>query len=384
MKKSYVIASTLALAITLWMFAGRFTAPPVNQTPGDAEATHESISSQMSVEVRVSSASQVTRHIVSQGQVEPNRTVTVRAETTGRIAEVVARKGQRVRAGDVLVRLEMNDRVEQRQKVEALVQEKQRAYESARQLGKKGLQAERLIDESYSGLRAAQAELAEIRVEIDSTVIRAPFDGILDTRSVELGDYVAVNGEVAVIVDNDPLIVSAHIAQQDIGRFALGESADVTFATGQQRQGEVRFIAPRADAATRTFRVEVEIPNPDSELPSGTSAEARIPTGEVTAHFISPALLSLNDTGEVGVKTVSDGDLVKFHPVVIVLAEAQGIWVTGLPEQAHIITVGQGFVRQGEAVSVVVAEDEKESSALAQHLALPLADGGLPAAGVEL
>ena len=384
MKKSYLIAAALTLAITGWMLAGRFALTPGSETAKEVHATDETAPSLISVEVRVSNASQVARHIVAQGQVEPNREVTIRAETKGRVKEVVARKGRAVLTGDLLVRLEMNDRLAREQKAEALVQEKQRAYDSARQLGKKGLQAERVVDESYSALRSAQADLAEIRLEITNTVMRAPFNGILAERAVEVGDYVEINGEVATIVDNNPLVVSAHIAQQNIGQFTLGDIADVSFATGQQRKGKVRFIAPRADDSTRTFRVEIEISNPNSRIPSGTSAEARIPTGEVTAHFISPALLSLNETGQVGIKSVNDNGSVEFHPATIVLAEAQGIWVSGLPEQTRIITVGQGFVRAGESVSVVARAEDNRSSALVQQHVIPATDDSKRAAGIAL
>lgn len=276
MPKSIIISVTLTLAIILWMLSGRFLVP----TTAVEKAGPPAQAATMSVEIRPSHASQIPLRIVVQGQGEPNREVTVRAETEGRVEEVVAIEGRPVSAGDVLVRLDMGDRIAHLHKTEAEVAEKQRAYDSVRQLGKKGLTAERLVDEAYSALRIAQAELAEIRQEIGQTTIVAPFDGILAARRVEVGDYVAVNGEVATIVDNNPLVVSAHIAQQDIGRFDLDTLVDVTFATGRQHQGHVRFIAPRADSATRTFRVEIEIANPDSRLPSGTSAEARIPAGE--------------------------------------------------------------------------------------------------------
>lgn len=384
MTKSIIISVSLTLAIILWMLSGYLVAPTNDVITVSPSAETESAATAMTVEIRPSVSSQVALHIVAQGQVEPNREVSVRAETEGRVAEIIAVEGQPVHTGDVLVRLEPGDRLVRLQKAEALIQEKQRAYDSVRQLGKQGLQAERLVDESYSALRIAQADLAEIRQEIGHTTIVAPFDGILALRTVEIGDYLAVNGEVATIVDNNPLVVSAHIAQQSIGRFGLDALADVTLATGQQRQGRVRFIAPRADSATRTFRVEIEIPNPDSRLPSGTSAEAHIPAGEATAHLVSPALLSLNDTGQIGIKTVSNDNIVEFHPTTIVLAEPQGVWVSGLPEQVRIITVGQGFVRQGEAVNVVVQADRKTSSALVQHSVLPMSEDRRRSDGVAL
>lgn len=357
MNKSYLIAAALALAVTLWMVAGHFTGTPRQEEAVEAESSQAP--EPMTVEVRIQQAKRIPRYIVAQGQSEPNRVVTIRAETVGRIAEVVAQEGRPVKAGDVLVRIEQNDREARLKQAQALVRERERAYEGANRLGEKGYQSQRLLDEAFSELQSARAELEEIRLEIANTTIRAPFDGILEQRRVELGDYVAVNGEVATIVDNDPLIVSAQIAQQDIGKIALGDVAAVTFATGQSGEGRVRLIAPRAEASTRTFRVELEVPNPESRIFSGTSAEARLPTGTVLAHFLSPAMLTLNDAGELGVKTVTETDTVAFHPVSVVLSESNGLWVAGLPDEARIITVGQGFVREGEPVSVFLADESR-------------------------
>ncbi len=78
--------------------------------------------------------------------------------------------------------------------------------------------------------------------------------------------------------------------------------------------------------------------------------------GAVEAHLVSPAILALGDDGRLGVKTVEAENTVAFHPVEVVQAEAQGVWVRGLPDEARIVTLGQGFVRQGETVRVAEAE----------------------------
>jgi hypothetical protein len=256
MNRSYLIATALALGITAWMLAGYLVTEPANEAASESQPSVQP-PELMAVEVSVQKARQVTRHIVAQGQVEPNRTVTVRAEAAGKIAEVVTEEGRAVQADDVLVHVELDDRQIRLNKAEALVREWQRAHEGADRLGEKGYQSQRLIDETYSELQSAQAELEEIRLEFARTTIRAPFDGILETRRIELGDYVAVNGEIATIVDNDPLVVAVQIAQQKIEDIALGDVAAVAFAMGQEGEGLVRYIAPRAEEATRTFRVEI-------------------------------------------------------------------------------------------------------------------------------
>ncbi len=101
------------------------------------------------------------------------------------------------------------------------------------------------------------------------------------------------------------------------------------------------------------------MPNPEGELPSGVTSEIRIPIKAEKAHFLSPALLSLNDEGVFGVKLVNDDGIVEFHPARIVKSVAAGVWLSGLPDTVRLITVGQGFVRQGDRVKAVPEESIK-------------------------
>ncbi len=357
MNKSYLIAAMFALALAAWVLGGYFLRTWDAQP--DRAAPVADAAPPMTVSVRTQQAKSIAQVIVAQGQSEPNRTVTIRAETMGQVAEILADEGSTVAAGDIIVRLEPNDRKARIDRARARVQEQQSAYEASQALGKKGYQSQRQADQTFSSLQTAKAELEEALIEFDRLEIRAPFEGEVLSCPMELGAYVDVNGEVATIVDNDPLVVSLQIPQQDITDLAVGQSASLTFATGQKREGKIRYIAARADEGTRTFRIEVELSNADGSVPSGISAEARIPTGSVMAHFVSPASLSLNDEGKLGVKTVDEDDRVVFHEATIVMSDTSGAWVTGLPPRARVITLGHGYVQIGEKVQV--AEEQGAS-----------------------
>ena len=119
----------------------------------------------------------------------------------------------------------------------------------------------------------------------------------------------------------------------------------------------MRYVAPVASDTTRTFRVELAIPNPQGLLRAGMTAEVRLPAGEINAHRMTPALLTLDDDGNVGVKTVDEKNRVVFFPVEVVVSDSNGVWVTGLPDNARVITVGQGFVAPGETVNPVPASN---------------------------
>ncbi len=368
MNKSYVIAALLTLGIAAWVLGGYAMKSASKETP-DEPAVAKAVAP-VTVSVRTQEAKPVEQFIVAQGQAEPNRTVTIRAETKGQISEILADEGASVAAGDVIVRLEANDRKAMLLRAEARVREQQSAYEASESLGKKGYQTQRQADQIFSSLQTARAELEEARIELERIEIKAPFEGVVLSSPMELGAYVDVNGEVATIVDNDPLVVSIRIPQQDVSALKLGQPANVTFATGQQRDGKIRYIAARADEDTRTFRVEVELPNPNGEIPSGISAEAKVPTGTVMAHFVSPAALSLNDEGKLGIKTVDEHNKVTFHTASIVLSDVDGAWITGLPPQARIITLGHGFVQIGEEVQVAEEQGQADPDGSREAAAL--------------
>ena len=180
---------------------------------------------------------------------------------------------------------------------------------------------------------------------------RGAWGGRLAGRGISAGECIKSGGGVARLVDNTPLTIRVQIPQQWLKDIALGQKAEVSFITGTTARGEVTFLSSSASAETRTFAAEIEVANADGAIPAGLSARVRIPTGEPQAHFVSPAILSLNTDGTLGVKTVDSENKVVFNKIAIVRAQTDGIWIAGLPEEARIITIGQGFVNHGETVN---------------------------------
>ena len=125
-----------------------------------------------------------------------------------------------------------------------------------------------------------------------------------------------------------------------------------------QTSSVLTFVGTSAAAETRTFLAEIEVNNDDAAIPAGISAEVTIPTGETTAHFLSPSIVSLDTNGTLGVKTVDEDNVVKFYPIDVVKAQLDGIWVTGIPDKADVITVGQGYVNAGETVAPSAGVDQ--------------------------
>ncbi|MEE4121050.1 MAG: efflux RND transporter periplasmic adaptor subunit [Paracoccaceae bacterium] len=347
--RSRWVALALVALIVAWMASGLLL--PAGD--GEVEAPGESGSAEsVAVAVRESTAESVTRTLRAEGQARPDRETAVTAEATGEIAELPVRRGQEVAVGALIARIAPGRREAELARAEADLARARRDFDNAEALLDRGAGTVDRLAETRAALAAAEARLAAAREAIDDLDIRAPFAGRVEELEIELGEVVRAGATVARIVDLSPLSVRIRLPQTAVGAVQEGQPAEVTFIGGTVRQGTVVFVGARADEATRTFEAEVEVPNDEATIPAGISASVRLPVGEEAGHFVSPAVLSLDAAGRLGVKTVDDESIVHFHEIEIVRAQSDGVWVSGLPERARIVTVGQGYVGEGEHVIV--------------------------------
>lgn len=345
------IAAFLVVAIVGWMGSG-FVIPSQDTDPVVARAVPEPVA----VAVTTSTAEIVTQFYQAEGQALPDRDTMLRAEISGDIAEVFVSKGQDVEAGTVIARFDPTNNNAAINRATEELASAQREFDNAEQLLERGVSTADRVALARAALASAQAELTEVEQDRMSLTITAPFAGRVETLDLDEGEYVSAGTDVGRLVDITPLTVAIQVPQQSLTRLAVGQSATVKFITGEEREGIVTFVGTSAASETRTFLAEVEVANDDGAIPAGISAEVVIPTGEALAHFLSPSIVSLNTEGTLGVKTVNGGDVVEFFPIEVVRAQIDGIWVTGLPDQVDIITVGQGYVNEDEVVAPSAGE----------------------------
>jgi multidrug efflux system membrane fusion protein len=353
MKRSIIFAVVLAVAATLWVASGQLPGsgaePEVQKPPADLAT----LSQVPLVRVRASTARQHAVIDLLRGRTEANRLVEIKSETDARIVELAVDDGTRVGTGDIIAKLAPGDRPAHLAEAKALLAQRKIEFEAARKLSEKGFRAETQLAASEAALEAAEAAVKVAEVELSYTTIRAPFDGVIDRRLIELGDFVDRGEPIARLVDLDPLLIVTQVNERDVQSLTLGAPGKARLMGGLAAEGRVRHISSVADEATRTFRVELEVSNPDGSIADGMTAEIALPLRQTPAHLVSPSVLTLSDSGEIGVKTVGADDRVAFHPVKIVDSDSEGMWVTGLPETVTLITVGQEYVAPGDEVRTI-------------------------------
>jgi multidrug efflux pump subunit AcrA (membrane-fusion protein) len=290
-KQTYKTAAILASFLAIWMVSGSMIEEE------NFEKNTSKLDTLSSVTIVNSKATNKSKILKSSGFTEADKFVQVRAEVSGRLIARPAQQGDYVEEGDLICQL-------------------------------------------YIAGREAYPKIV------------APFSGYLETLRVEEGDFLNTGAVCAALIDPDPMLIVADIAEKDIAQVELGSEASAKLISGRYISGEVTFIASSADKNTRTFRVEISVDNKDRTIRDGVSAEIYIKGKQEAAHKISPAILSLNDQGKLGVRTVTADNRVEFKEINILEDTNSGMWVSGLGEEARIITLGQEYVFQGQTVNV--------------------------------
>jgi multidrug efflux system membrane fusion protein len=361
--KSWLLSGGIVIAVALWLISGQATESNEPEISG-GDVSAETVATKGAVRVRTQAAESVKRTITVNGKTAPARMVELSAETDGRIEAIGADRGANVERGGIIVRLDERDRKARLAQAEATVKQREVEYEGRLKLKSESYVSEAQLQEAVALLEAAKAELKRAELDLEYMNIRAPFPGALQSRVVEVGDFLKRGDPIAMFVDNRRIIVSANLSEFDARYVDVGDAAEASLATGETVRGLIRYVAPVADEATRTFGVELEIDNSDGALRIGGTAELRIPAEDVLAHRISPSLLTLDEAGSVGVKIVNENGVVEFVVADIALSSSDSVWLTGLPQQATIITVGQGYVANGSLVDAVPEGDIKTTVAI--------------------
>jgi len=237
---------------------------------------------------------------------------------------------------------------------EAAVKSAEAAISSA----EAGLKAAKAgMDNIGASIQSAEAGVASAEGEIDKLTLRAPFEGLLESDTAELGSLMQQGSLCGTIIQLDPIKMIGFVPEADVNRIKEGVRAGARMIDGQQVFGTVSYLSRSADQTTRTFLVEITVPNADLKIRDGQTADILIEADGAAAHLLPQSSLTLNDDGDLGVRTIVEGRS-KFVKVRVLRDTVDGIWLAGLPENAEIILVGQEYTTDG---TPVVAQYEETS-----------------------
>ena len=330
---------------------------------------------------------QIDSAVILRGQTEAAREVHVRAETSGQVISEPLRKGTFVKKYQVLCRLdpgtkksilananaklaEAKARIPETQarldEAESRLDEAKINFNGAKRLAQDGYATETRVAATQAAVRSTEADVASARVgfkatrariesaeaavagankEIERLVLRAPFSGLLEIDTTEIGSLLQHGSLCATIIQLNPIKLVGFVAEVDMPRVKVGANAKAELLAGHTVYGKVTFLSRSADKSTRTFRVDVEVQNHDFSISDGQTADIMISAESKMAHLVPQSALTLNDEGYLGVRIITTNRTAQFVKVKMLIDTAKGVWLTGLPERADIIVVGQEYVK---------------------------------------
>ncbi|MVO14875.1 efflux RND transporter periplasmic adaptor subunit [Parasedimentitalea huanghaiensis] len=362
------------------------------------ESSTEVAENRIGVVVLRSESRALDSAVILRGQTQAARQVEVRAETSATVISEPLRKGAQVKTGDLLCQLapgtrqaamleaqarlsEARSRVPEAEarleEARARLKEAQINNNASRKLSEGGYvsdtrlaatqaaeraaiagiaSAETGLQTTSAGIESAVAAVAAAQTEIDRLNITAPFDGLLESDTAELGSLMQPGSLCATVIQLDTIKVVGFVPETEVNRIQVGALARAELAAGQLVQGEVTFLSRSADPSTRTFEVQVTVSNANLSIRDGQTADIAISAPGDRAHKLPQSSLTLNNEGQLGVRVVNHNQVVVFYPVKLLRDEADGVWISGLPEVADVIVVGQDFVVDGVPVTPTYRE----------------------------
>ncbi len=413
MKKSIFIASFILLLVVGWIGSGQFSNNVIakddnTEAASETETSYSNNSGNdkseeltFSVETKVFNSKLIDQSIELQGQTIHNKKIDVKSETSGNIDSIEFSRGDKVSQNSEMITISLEDRNEkllsaekdlERLSKELILNEKNRdnllrqnierielyeiEYASAKQLIDKGLSSKSKLSLASFNLANAKADkedikikfestlanleaqisnvksvLKNIKLDIDKTSIKAPFDGIISEKMVEETEFISVGTPLFTIIDLDPIKIEGYLSEFDVNKVSVGTKAIIEDSNGIKKNGIISFISPSAETSTRTFEITIEANNKDLLYKSGITTKIIIKGSELKAHKIPPSILTLLDDGTVGVKAIDNEDKVTFYPTKTIKDTIDGMWVSGLPEKVKLIVSGQEYISIGDTVN---------------------------------
>jgi membrane fusion protein, multidrug efflux system len=354
MKSQYLFVVVVAGLVALYFIVRSLLSLGA---PATAHAkTAKPVAGAPSVQVKLIEEVERPYDVVVRGRTQATRAVVVRSETAGVVAQAPVLQGSYVKQGQVLCRLAVDARQAALDEAHAA----ERAYELAGrqndELAKKGFRSPTQVLVGQANLDAARAAVRQAEIALAQVDLKAPFAGVFDHRDAEVGTYLSPGQPCGTVIEVDPLLVVGDVPETQAARMRVGATATARLVSGQTLTGRIRYVSRDADPQTRTYHLEMTLPNPRLDVRSGLSAEMHIGAGAGPAHFAPVSALVLDSAGRQGVRYVTGDGRVAFAPVDVIEETRDGVWVTGLSGAVRLITVGQSYVADGQKVRVAQAQ----------------------------
>lgn len=357
-KAGPITAITVLGAAVVWMAVG---GNGITQAQAQDSST---LAKPSTVEQKVSNENQLKKKVQAQvisaqimedkmtlsGTTQPSKEIQLTSGAAGKIRQILVNKGDYVKKGKAILSIDTRALKADIAEAKALIAQRQLELDGAVKLKQQKYSSAVNVATAKADLASAKATLRSLEIDLENAVLVAPFSGVLNTLDVELGQLVQNNATVGDFISINPLTIEINVPQKKINSIQQGLNANIELSTGDVVEGTVSYVSSIASSETRSIAVEIKVPNQDSKIPAGITAHVDLALPKRMAHAFSAALLTLDDNGKTAVKTLNIDNEVIVSPVEVLKSDRDQVWVSGLPQNINLITVGQGFTKAGDIV----------------------------------
>lgn len=362
-----IAAVVVLVGFAAWMGTGKFSSvgsasPEKTETAqGEvkpAPAAEAAPKAPRTVAVVVPPRVQHERAIHLSGQTQADKRAVLATRAAGIIEQLPVKQGDKVETGQLILALSAEDKPAMIDTAKQLVKQRQAELEAAQRLAKTGTLAKLSLDTAVSALAQAESQLKAAESDLERMTIVAPFAGVIDSVDVEIGSAVSQGAQIATLLSLDPVVVKGEVSERDLVYIKAGDNAEAKLVDGEKVTGTVRYISREAAAATRTFRVEVAIPNPDDRIPAGMTAEITVRAAASDAVILPRSVVTLSANGDLGIRVADKDNKIVFYPIDLMDDLTNGLVLGGVPRDARVVVAGQDLVTEGDIVNPVAADEQ--------------------------
>lgn len=298
----------------------------------------------------------IARRVTVSGVVEPIRRVGITTRIGGAILSIDALEGDYVEAGSILARLDDREVRAQLASAKASYELARSNFERSEQLLDRQVITVAEYDRDRTALAAAEAQLEQLRTQLDYTLVRAPISGVITDKMVEAGDIVGVQTRLFTIADIDTMVVRVQVSELDVVQLDPGDAVAVMLDAYPDRQltGRIRRIFPAADPATRLVPVEIALyQDSDRIARSGFLARVELALSAKTGVLLVPSSAIVGDASTSSVFVVEDGIALRRSVRTGLNSEGRVEILSGLDAGEPVVVAGNNALRDGAEVRVI-------------------------------
>lgn len=364
-----VAAVAVLVAFAAWMGTGKFSSVGSAQTDNQAGegkaavvagATPEAAPTAVArtVAVVVPPRVQHARAIRLSGLTQADKRAVLATRAAGIIEQLPIKQGEMVEAGQPVLVLSAEDKPAMIDMATQVVKQRQAELEAQQRLAKTGTVSKLSLDTAISALAQAESQLKAAQTDLERLTSIAPFGGVIDSVDVELGSAVAQGAQIATLLSLDPVVVKGEVSERDLRYVKMGDTSEALLVNGERVTGTVRYISRESTPATRTFRVEIAIPNPDERIPAGMTAEITIRAEAADSVILPRSVVTLSANGDLGIRAVDKDNKIVFFPIDLLDDLTTGLVLGGVPADVQVVVAGQDLVTEGDVVKPVPADPD--------------------------